>query len=107
MDEFNMVKDWGWAGLVVYVAVKYGHIFWKKQTGRYYSWAEFKERLDTVEGKLQTHSTDFSRASLSIALLEKDNSYMKEQSKEIKEDVKNIYDILGQIKNMLIEQRKR
>ena len=118
VEEINLLKEYGWAGLLVYVVAKYGHLGWKKYVkGSYVSWPHLDKRITVLEDTISSHMKLEAQEDILIAQLkleqehikksmETENVHIRESINDLKGDTKNIYEILGQIKNMLISQGK-
>lgn len=112
MDEITVILNkFGWGGFVLFLIAKYGNLWWKKYTGRYVSYKSLDNRLEKVEDLvpiLQQHLKDSTERVADLAVLKKDNElnnkFMQEGNKDMKEDIKNIYRMLEDIKNRLIER---
>lgn len=113
MDELKSIFNTvGWGGFAFYILVKYGHLWWKKFNGKYVSWKDLDVRIGKIEDRIpiiDQHLKDSTSRVVDLETLKKDNQlnneFTREGIKELKEDVKNIYGMLSDIKTMMIQQR--
>src|SRR3990167_3940892 len=101
----------GWGALILYLLIKYGHIIWKKSNGKYVSWQSLDNRLGKLEDIMpiiQSHLRDSTQRVVDLETLKKDNAlnneFIKENMKEVKDDIKNLFKLVSEVKNMMIQR---
>lgn len=116
MDEIKIVlefaKTYGLSGLIVMVLLwdKYIKPYRKKNSGEWVSYKDvhqLAEQVKKMENRLETRLQKQSEEDIKINSMEKDIQFQGEEIREAKGDVKDIFRILSEIKNMLITMKEK
>ena len=117
MDDliFNRL---GWTGFFLYIIIQNVPKLYKMWRGTYVSCRQLDIKIVELKGELskvqdlvpilQQHLKDSTDRVADLAVLKRDNElnneYIREGNKEIREDIKNIYKMISDIKNMMINR---
>lgn len=80
----------------------------KKAAGEWIEWSDVKqvkEELTELKATLNNHLVKEQEEDIKMKAMEKDIQYQGAEITETKGDVKDIFRILGEIKNLIIERK--
>ena len=75
----------------------------KRASGEWVSWSDLKKKLDFLEKIIQDHLEKEAQEDVRMAKMETTIEFNGKEIQESKEDIKNIFKILGEIKNLIIQ----
>ena len=116
MEELKLLLEAAKSGyalpIIAWFLLDKGKVWQRKRTGKYVSYETLAEDIDRMEKsveqlnvKLNGHLEKAASEDIKVSVMENDIKHQGGEITETKEDVKNIYRILGEIKNLIIERR--
>lgn len=118
MEE--LLKSYGWGGVVLYLLIKYGHLWWKKTRSDYVSLDAIRrnegltqsnlhilsQKVGAMETKLNGHLEEAIVKRAEIAVMQNEIVNLKELQKRHEASFEKIYTMISDVKTFLMENRK-
>ena len=105
MDELKFLTDKGWMGIGAWVFIKEIIPLYKKYvSGSYVSYKDLDKKLSDLIIKVEKHLEKEAEEDIRMAKHETELQFLKEEQDEAKGDIKDIFRLLSEIKNLMIEK---